>query len=363
MTPPSDLSDRQRRILARLVAEYIDQGEPISSTWLAGNSGLSLSSATVRNVLARLEEQGLVRQPHTSAGRVPTDSAYRLYVDWFLDTRKPGRGGADRGLSPRGLSEVAARLRGAGTVGDLLQNVSHELSRASHQIGFALAPASPAMRLEHIDFVNLEGTRVLVIVVATGGQITHKVIDTTERHDSRALTEAANYINSEFAGLTLIEARAAILERMQQERRLYDALMGRALELAQRGLDDVTPAETVFVQGASFLLEGLSEDLAEREESFNLARLRVLFRILEEKHRLINLLTQYLESNGLTVVIGSEHVSPDLKPFSLVAATFRDGDRTGTIGVIGPTRMRYQRAISVVESVSQAVTRVLESGN
>src|SRR6476646_1638483 len=114
MTPPSDLSDRQRRILARLVAEYIDQGEPISSTWLAGNSGLGLSSATVRNVLARLEEQGLVRQPHTSAGRVPTDSAYRLYVDWLIGSRK----------ATKRMPAVEARLRQSGTVGELMESVS-----------------------------------------------------------------------------------------------------------------------------------------------------------------------------------------------------------------------------------------------
>src|SRR5689334_11889306 len=136
MAPIPELSDRQRRILARLVAEYIEQGEPISSGWLAGHSGLGLSSATVRNVLSHLEEQGLVRQPHTSAGRVPTDSAYRLYVDALLGARKPTRTPAD----------MEARLRRAGTVADLLENVSHEVSRASHQIGFALTPASPAIR-------------------------------------------------------------------------------------------------------------------------------------------------------------------------------------------------------------------------
>ena len=125
------LTERQRRILARLVAEYIEQGEPVSSAWLAEHSALGLSSATVRNILARLEEQGLVHQPHTSAGRVPTDSGYRLYVDWLLGSRK----------RPRPLPEIEARLRRAGTVGDLLENASQELSRASHHIGFALAPA------------------------------------------------------------------------------------------------------------------------------------------------------------------------------------------------------------------------------
>ena len=166
-----ETTDRQRRILARLVTEYIEQGEPVSSAWLAEHTDLGLSSASVRNILARLEEQGLVHQPHTSAGRVPTDSGYRLYVDGLLGSRKKGG---------RVQAEVEARLRRAGTVGDLLENASQELSRASQHIGFALDPASPSVRLRHVDFVRLDDTRVLVIVVSTGGQITHKVVEPPE---------------------------------------------------------------------------------------------------------------------------------------------------------------------------------------
>src|SRR6186713_3694748 len=129
----AELTERQRRILARLVAEYIEQGEPVSSAWLAAHSSLGLSSATVRNILARLEELGLVRQPHTSAGRVPTDSGYRMYVDGLLGSRK----------RPRSLPDLEARLRRAGTVGDVMEGASQELSRASHHVGFALAPAGP----------------------------------------------------------------------------------------------------------------------------------------------------------------------------------------------------------------------------
>lgn len=345
----TELTDRQRRILARLVSDYIEQGEPVSSAWLAEHSGLGLSSATVRNILARLEEQGLVRQPHTSAGRVPTDAGYRLYVDSLLQARRRVKSGPD----------LESRLRRTGSVGDLLESVSQELARASHQIAFALTPSSPSARLRHIDFVSLDSHRVLVIVVATGDQITHKVVETAEPHDVGGLQTAAQYINTEFSGLTLLEAREAIVARMREERMLYDALMTRALQLAQTGLDVATPEETVVVQGASFLFEGAMGATGDREQ-LTLETLRALFRLLEEKHRLVELLTSYIESDGLTVVIGSEHLSPDMHPFSLVASTFNDGQRTGTVGVIGPTRMRYQRAISVVDGVSRAVTRVLE---
>ena len=342
------MTARHRQILAALVAEYIEQGEPVSSAWLAGHSALGLSSATVRNILARLEEDGLVRQPHTSAGRVPTDSGYRLYVDALLGSRRKSRA----------LADVEARLRRSGTVGDLLSSASQELSRASHQIGFAFAPASSTVRLQHIDFVALDGSKVLVIVVAAGGHVTNKVIDTAERYEPVTLTQAANYINAEFAGLTLAEVREAIVGRLHEARALYDALMNRALTLAQTGLADVDSGDTFFVQGASFLIEESALDSNDRQKT--LATLRLLFRMIEEKHQLIDLITRSIEATGLTVVIGSEHRSPDLHPFSVVATTFQDGDRSGTIGVIGPTRMRYQRAISVVDGVSQVVTRYLE---
>lgn len=342
----TDLTERQRRILARLVSDYIEQGEPVSSSWLAEHSGLGLSSATVRHILARLEESGLVRQPHTSAGRVPTDAGYRLYVDSLLHARRRLKAPGD----------LETRLRRSGTVGDLLENASQELARASHQVAFAVATSSPTVRLRHVDFVPLDSQRVLVVVVATGHQITHKVVETSEPYDLAALQQAAHYINAEFTGLTILEAREALVARLREERTLYDALLARALRMAQSGLDEVTPEETVFVQGASFLFDSVG---AIDREQVTMETLRALFRLLEEKHRLVDLLTSYIEADGLTVVIGSEHSTPDMHPFSLVASSFNDGSRTGTVGVIGPTRMRYQRAISIVDGISQTVTRVL----
>ena len=343
----NDTIDRQRRILARLVTEYIEQGEPVSSAWLAEHSDLGLSSATVRNILARLEEQGLVHQPHTSAGRVPTDSGYRLYVDGLLGSRK----------RTRAMPELEARLRRSGTVGDLMETASGELSRASQHVGFAMAPASAGARLRHIDFVNLEGHRVLVIVVAAGGQITHKVVEPPEPCDDMALAQAANYINGEFAGLTLHEVRAAIVARLREERSLYDALISRALQLAQTGLTGHEP-ETLYVQGTSLLIEQVAGESSDRDRTVQI--LRMLFSMIEEKHRLVDLISKYLEAQGLTVVIGSENFVVDLHPFSVVASTFHSNQDSGTVGVIGPTRMRYQKAIAVVDGVSQVVTRVLE---
>ncbi|TAK17718.1 MAG: heat-inducible transcription repressor HrcA [Acidobacteria bacterium] len=340
----SDLTDRQHRLLVRLVAEYIEQGEPVSSAWLAENSGLGVSSATVRNILAHLEEQGLLRQPHTSAGRVPTDSGYRQYVEGLLNQRR-------RAKDPR---QIETRLRQAGTVSDILDNASQELSRQSHHIGFALS-AAPSAQLQHVDFVSLDARRVLVIVVSAGGHITHKVVETDEPHDAARLSEAANYINREFAGMSIDDARAAVARRLQEERVLYNALMSRALQLAQSGLNEISPTHNVSIQGTSAFLDGLSD----RDERMTLETLRALFRMIEEKHRLLELLTRYVNTDGLTIVIGSEHEQPDMHPFSLVASTFNDGSRSATVGVIGPTRMRYQKTITVVDNLSKAVSRIL----
>lgn len=342
------MSDRQRRILEALVAEYIEQGEPVSSAWLAEHSALGLSPATVRNILARLEEQGLVHQPHTSAGRVPTDSGYRLYVDQLLGSR----------TRPRRTPEIEARLRQSSTMDDLLEHVSQEVSRASHQIGFAIRPAAPDVRLQRIDFVGLEDRRVLVIVVAEGGHLSQRIIETDQAYDAPSLIQAANYLNREFAGLTLDEARAAIVERMREERMLYDALVARALILARSGLQQLHEERPLHLQGTAFLIDELAGESTEHGRT--LETLRVLFQMIEEKHQLIELLSRSLEAQGLTVVIGSENESPGLRPFSLVLSTFQDGDRTGTVGVIGPTRMRYRRAIHIVDGVSRTVSRLLE---
>lgn len=346
------LTDRQRRILAQLVAEYIEQGEPVSSAWLADHSALGLSSATVRNVLARLEEQGLVRQPHTSAGRVPTNSGYRLYVNTLLGARKPVRPSAD----------VEARLRRAGTVEDLLDHASHELSRLSHHIGFAISPLGPAVRLRHIDFVPLDSRRVLVVIVTTGGQILHKAVDTDEQYESAELEAAASFINATFKGLAIAEIRAAIVAQLREERALYDALVARALKLAQSGLTDVTSDEPVHVEGASRLFEELADGTLDGTHAAVEAA-RTLFRMIDEKHRLAALLAECLEGLdelGLAVIIGTEHSAPDLQPFSVVASSYSDGAHRGTVGIIGPTRMRYQRAITAVDALSQAMTRMLD---
>lgn len=292
--------------------------------------------------MARLEEQGYVRQPHTSAGRVPTDLGYRLYVDQLVAERK----------STRPAPQVEARLRRAGTVESLLAHVSQEVSRASHQVGFAIAPDTTV--LERLDFVPLDGGKLLIVVVAAGGHVTHKVIEPTEQYEPGELQQAANYLNHEFKGKSLVEVRAAVLERLSQERTLYDELMARALRLASTTFEDINPAPILFIQGTSLLLD----DVRAEDPELTLTTLRTLLRMIEEKTRLVQLLDDYMSSDGMTIVIGTEHHAPDMQHFSLVASTYFDGHGTGAVGVIGPTRMRYSRAINAVDTLSKAISRM-----
>jgi heat-inducible transcriptional repressor len=241
----------------------------------------------------------------------------------------------------------------------MLENVSHLLSDASHHVGFAVAPDSEDAAFHQIDFVPLTGTKVLVVVVARGGQVSNKVVDIGEILDPSDLRQAANYLTTEFGGLPLSSVRQRVLEQLEQDRSLCDALLSRALRLARSTFEDLQPQNPVYIEGASSLIEQTDE----QPRGVSVGTLRTLVKMIEDKHRLLRILEEYIEGPGLTVVIGREHTTPDLREFSLVACTYSDGIRTGAVGVIGPTRMRYSRAISVVDSVALAVSHVLCEGD
>jgi heat-inducible transcriptional repressor len=338
-----ELPERDRRILGAVVRAYIDQAEPVSSLWLAGR-GFGVSSATLRNIMAKLEDLGYVRQPHTSAGRVPTDLGYRSYVDGLLAERR----------AARAVPQMEARLRLSATVEDLLANASTEVSRATHQVGFAVAPGLDAVRLERLDFVPLDGGRILVIMVAAGGHVSQKVIAPDDPYGPIELQQAANYLNTEFRGQSLPDIRRLVLARLQEERTLYDALVERTLKLASSTFAEVQSGPALFVQGTSLLLD----DMAGEAPEAMLEALRAMLRLIEEKARLLQLLNEYLNGEGLTIVIGTEHHEPDLQRFSIVVSTYASGGTTGAIGVIGPTRMRYSKAINAVDSVSRTMSRM-----
>ena len=342
------LPHRTGRILSTLVREFIETGEPVASMVVARRGSLGVSAATIRNVLASLEEQGFLRQPHTSAGRVPTDRGYRFYVDLLLEHRRPG----DRQGVVAQIHQAASEEP---TVEALLATVSRVLSQESRHVGFGLAPAVEDQKLDKLEFVSLGGPRVLVIAVTEGGQTTQKVVDSGEVLSPEELRRAADYVNRELAGLPLDEVRAVVLARLQEARGVYDGLMARAFAIADRALEARANRHALYVDGTASLLA----DASQSHEGLSLETLRALVEMIEEKQRLVRLLTEYLDAPGLAVVIGAEHTLPDLKPFSIIAASYFDGRSGGSVGVIGPTRMRYSRAISAVETAARAVGEAL----
>jgi len=344
----SILSPRAARVLCALVDEYIHTAEPVGSARLAQAAGLRVSTATIRNTLAELEELGYLQQPHTSAGRVPTDRAYRFYVDQLLESTRPFK------VSAAVEAQLRRHAGSPALVEDVLVSGSGVLSRASRLVAFALPITDGSGILKEIDFVPLSATKVLVVVVVEGGQVARKAVDLGESVTPQDLWQAANYINTEFGGMPIEEVRASVIERLKQERTLYDVLRSRALRLADSSLHDFPRRQSVFVDGASSLL-----DESAGPSGVSLATLRALLRMMEEKERLVRILNEYIDGPGLTIVIGHEHRTPDLRPFSLVAASYADGSRRGTVGVIGPMRMHYSRTIAVVDGVARAVSRVL----
>jgi heat-inducible transcriptional repressor len=233
---------------------------------------------------------------------------------------------------------------------DLLVSATHLISRTARHVGFALAGSSSGV-LQRIEFVPLGGSRVLVVVISRGNQMMQKVIETGEDVAPADLTQAGNYLNTEFAGLDLLQVRDGVMARLRQERTLYDQLVTRALRLAHSTLDGLSSQHTFHVEGAASLLDG--------PDDMSRATLRALLEMMEEKARMVRLLNEYIDGPGLTIVIGAEHTVPGLRAFSLVASTVVDDGAARTVGVIGPMRMHYSRAIALVDGTTRAVSRVL----
>ena len=229
------------------------------------------------------------------------------------------------------------------------------LSQASKSVGFAIRPAHEAAVFDRVEFVPLSSTRVLVVIVASGGHVIQKVIEIGEPLEADDLRQAANILNAEFSGLPLHRARQAVLERIHEERSLYDVLRARAMRLGTSTFSELPDDRPMYVEGASSLLDDAT--------GLNVQTLQALLQMIEEKQKLLGLLNEYIDGPGLTVVIGAEHLDANLRPFSLVLSTYDDGSGIGTVGVIGPTRMRYSRAIAAVDGAAQAVARVLRDPN
>lgn len=340
----TSLDERQKDVLKSVIRLHIATGEPVGSESLARELNRSMSPATLRNVMSDLEKLGYLDHPHTSAGRMPTDDGYRVFVNSLMG-REP--------LLRREAAAIESELRPRdGSPSQVMELASHLLSRLSNNVGFVLAPDSSRTVLRHIDLVRLQPPKILAVVVSRAGLVTHRVIEVADDISQDQLQECANYLNAGFSGLSLVAIRERLLELMREEKALYDTLLQKVVAVGSQAFQVEGAAASVYLDGASNMLD--------RPEFEDLARMRTLFRTFEEKGRLVRILNACL-SDGLRVYIGHEVPDPDLRDLALVTASYPvDGEKGWGLGVLGSTRMEYARVVSVVEHVARVVSQSLQ---
>lgn len=336
------LTERDLEILRDVVYSYIVTGEPVSSRTVAKHGRLGLSSASIRNTMADLEDSGLLAQPHASAGRIPTSEGYRLYISALMP-QQPLSSLDRRSIEDCiGSSEIPEARMSA---------VSHLLSDLTHQVGVVVAPAIAETRLEAIDFVPLSGNRVLCVVVAAGGFIDNKVVETREAMPREDLRRASNYLTETFGGLTVREARDRLVASLEDERDAMEGWLRAAVDLARRGLEG-GDRPNVFVDGTAGLLA--------QPEFADLARVRRLLDTFANTARLASLLSDVMQGQGVRVYLGNEsHLSSELGVGVVTAPYGRPGGSAGRLAVVGPARMEYSRVIPLVEYLAESLTKAL----
>jgi heat-inducible transcriptional repressor len=334
----SELSPRERDILHLIVRAYIDSGEPVGSRTVSRLRSLSLSPATIRNVMADLADDGYLAQPHTSAGRIPTDKAFRDFA-----------GGVPAKPLPAADSErILAQMSSCESLEERVSIASRILTEMTRNVGIAVAMPISSQQLEHIELIALSGRRVLMIVATRDKMVRNRVVTLDREIPQDELAQLRNYVNANFSGWTLDRARAELLRRIEEERAAYDEVLQRLTILCRKGLLAVDPSPHVEMDGASYLV-GLDLHLT-RE------RMRDLFRALEEKKRVLALLDRFLESSRgeIGVHIGLEDAHPSMRELSLIGVSLDlpTGVRA-RVAVLGPMRMQYERVISAVRQIGQ----------
>ena len=340
---PSRLSPRDREILRDIIHTFCLSGEPVSSRTVSKLSQHQLSAASIRNIMADLEELGFLSQPHTSAGRVPTAAAYRFYVESLMHTCY---------LSTGDRRYIEEQIQNAGQDGDSLMNaVTHLLSELSQQVGVVLTPKVEGTVLKTVDFIALDERRVLAVIVSTGGFIDHVVVEIDEPIPRRDLVRISNYLTDNFAGKSLREIRDRLLALMAEDQANVDRWLSQALDLARRAVAG-QPTPEVLVEGTTTLL-----DLPELR---NLENVRKVLDTFADKARLVHMLNSCLEGEGVRVYIGEDNDITSELDFSLVATTYGIGEHSlGSLGILGPARMEYPRIVPLVRYLGETVSRAL----
>ena len=329
------LDDRAKLLLKALVERYIADGQPVGSRTLSKASGLELSPATIRNVMSDLEELGLIASPHTSAGRVPTNRGYRLFVDTMLTVQK-GELPTHR-LAPDQPQKVIA-------------NAANMLSSLSHYVGVVMAPKRASV-FRHIEFLRLSEKRVLLIIVSPKGDVQNRVIFTEADYSQSQLIEASNYLNAHYAGMAIEQVRMRVKQELVNLQSEIASLMQAAVQMSSEALSE---------DEGDVVISGERNLLSVSDFSSDMGNLRQAFDLFEQKTQLMRLLDVSSQADGVRIFIGGESQFVPMQELSVVSAPYEvDGHIVGTLGVIGPTRMPYERMIQIVDITSKMVGNAL----
>lgn len=335
------LDDRAKLLLKALVERYIADGQPVGSRTLSKASGLDLSPATIRNVMSDLEDLGLIVSPHTSAGRIPTSRGYRLFVDTMLTAERQSLGGV-AGFAPPALAADQPQK--------VIANAASLLSSLSQFVGVVLTPRRTSV-FHHIEFLRLSDRRVLVIIVSPQGDVQNRVIFTASDYTQSQLVEASNYLNAHYSGMAMEQVRERLKNEVEQLRGEIAALMQAAVQVSSE----------VLTQGNDeVVISGERNLLAVSEFSSDMGHLRRAFELFEQKTQLMRLLDVSSQAEGVRIYIGGESQYVPIEELSVVSASYEvDGQVVGTLGVIGPTRMPYEKMIQIVDITSKLVSNAL----
>ncbi len=346
MSQDTVISDRAQRLFKALVEHYLSDGQPVGSRILARDSGLSLSSATVRNVMADLEDLGLIRSPHTSSGRVPTALGYRLFVDTLLTVKS---------LSHKELERLRIKLDPDVNVDALLTSASSLLSEVTQLAGVVMIPRRERLTLRHVEFLPLSANKILAILVINEREVQNRILHTSRPYSPQELHEVANYLNRECIGSEIEALRDKLLHDMRVAREDMNRIMQNAIDVAGQIF-------TNEAQGDDFVVSGQTNLMSYAEMS-DIERLRQLFDAFNSKRDILHLLDQSLHAQGVQIFIGEESGYQVLDECSVVASPYEvDGEVVGVLGVIGPTRMAYNRIIPIVDVTARLLGSALKPG-
>ncbi len=344
-TPEAELDSRARDVLREIILQHVASGEAISSRSLAKCGRFPLSPASLRNVMADLEDLGYLHQPHTSAGRVPTDRGYRFFIEHLMRSQH---------LTLLERNEIDLRVQTSSEIEAVLQDASLTLSQMSDQIGVVFMPTLLQFVIRSMDFVLIAENRIMCVIVGTNGVVVNKMIEIRVPLSREDLQKVSRYITGEFAGLSLDQIRRRLVRLTEEERTLQDDILKKSIALGIETVNDVAPLQhELYVEGATSILL--------KPEFSDAAALRKTFLALQEKEKLVEILNSCLNEDGLQILIGSESDFTQVHSFSLVAKRYGTSSAPlGMVGIIGPMRMEYARVAPLVDYLSRALSRKIE---